>query len=85
MNVTQRYEMQRGVERVTFHEAGECDQVLIITKGRIRFWYMRGKPPAQECEQPAKDCGPGEVCNVAGNRPFCFAALEPNTVVLHVW
>jgi len=72
MKVQQRYEMQRGVERVTFNLAGPDDQVLVVTKGRIRFWYMRGG----NCLQPAIDCGAGEVCQVEGGRPFASRPLS---------
>lgn len=81
MKTTERYDMRSGQERVTFHRPATCDQVLIIASGGIRFWYTE----SGDLILPPADYSSGQVCNVNSGKTFCFAAIEPKTVVYHAW
>lgn len=78
---TQRYDLRKGTERISFHVAGPCDQALIVASGAIRVWYIE----AGELVMPPRDVPAGQSCEVKGGKPFRFAALSPNTVVFHTW
>jgi hypothetical protein len=76
---SETHEFHSGRERWTQHQPFDAAAKLVITSGAIRVWTIRDgdlqMPPRDfYAHRPAQ-----ALCDLEAGKPFCVAALMPNT------
>lgn len=75
-----KYDWRSGRERYIAHR-GDLASTIAVNSGGIRFWYSEGG----DLVMPPKDYFAGSLVPIEANKPFCFAALMPQTFVIQMF